>query len=175
MFCILKCKGEKYLPAGNSNAGCLMQPRTLFTALYSSWSTFHHQTHHIPSCSTAFHLGDTLFLSRCWTLNFYLLDSMRLLSAHLLSLSRSFSMAAGPGFTCFSYLVNPALNKCSFSDRSSTAEQTNFSQCQQVSKTLDNFASPHRIYHIVFQYQLFSGEPIKATVLPQTCKEPRSL
>lgn len=32
-------------------------------------------------------------------------------------------------------------------DRTSTAEQTNFSSSQQISRTLDNFASPYRLYH----------------------------
>lgn len=82
-----------------------------------------------------------LFLPRCWTLHFYLLNSMRLLSAHFLSLSRSFCMAAWPGFTCCSYSVTRKLDRCSFSDRSSTAGQT------KVSKTLDNLASPCRLYH----------------------------
>lgn len=112
-----------------------------------------------------------LFVPRCWTLHFYLLNSMRLLSAHFLSLSRSFCMAAWPGFTCFSYSVTPTLDRCSFSDRSSTAGQTNFSQSQQVSKTLDKLASPYRLYPT----KLCSGESLRATALPQTCKQPRSL
>lgn len=108
---------------------------TLLAALLSTWVTQ----------SMYWYRG--LFLPRCWTLDFYLLNSMRFLSAHFLSLPRSFYMAAWPGFTCFGYLVNSALKRCSFSDWSSTAEQTNFSQSQQVSKTLDKFASPYRLYH----------------------------
>lgn len=55
------------LPAGNSNAGCLMQPRRLLTTFAprhtdSPWSTFCHQDLHIRSCSTAFHLGGTQYM-----------------------------------------------------------------------------------------------------------------
>lgn len=138
-------------------------PTSLLAALLSTWVA--HRMY--------WYLG--LFLPRCRTLHSHLLHSMRFLSAHFLSLSRSFYMAAWPGFTCFSCLVNPALNRCFFSDTSSTAAQTNFSQSQQVSKTLDNFASPYRLYHKAFQYQLSSRETLRASALPQTCKQPRSL
>lgn len=166
----VKCSLEDYSPSLPQSTlivhGQLLvtrSPTPLPAALLSTWVTY----------SVYWYIG--LFLPRCWTLHFYLLNSMRFLSAHLLSLSRSFYMAAWPGFTCFSYLVNPALNRCSLSDRSSAAAQTNFSQSQQVSKTLDNIASPYRLYHTKLFNTSFLQEKLWASTLPQTCKEPRSL